>query len=199
MVIERIVNSIFTSNTFLLHQEGGLEYWLVDIGDIDPVVALLSEGACVRGVFLTHTHFDHIYGINDLVSRYPDCMVYTSEHGREGLLSDKLNFSRYHGTPVVYRGENICVLHEGDRVELWPGCEAEVFETPGHDWSCLTYKMGDTIFSGDAYLPGTAVFARFPRSDKRLAAESEARIRSSLGGRCICPGHGEIFYLCNIS
>lgn len=192
MIVEQVVNSIFSSNTFMLHEEGGLDYWLVDIGDVDPVLGLLPEGAQVRGVFVTHSHFDHIYGVNALAERFPGCVVYASEHGREGLYSVKLNFSRYHGEPLVYRGENVRVLREGDRVALWPGCEAEVFETPGHDWSCLTYRVGDAVFCGDSYLPGVAVYARFPKCDKVQAAASERRILELARGRVLYPGHGEV-------
>lgn len=190
MIVERVVNNVFSSNTYLLHEDGHLDYWLVDIGDIEPVMALLPVGAQVRGVFLTHSHYDHIYGINALTERFPECMVYTSEHGREGLYSDKLNISRYHNDRLVYQGENVCVLHEGDRVEMWPGTIVEVFETPGHDWSCLTYRIGDAVFSGDSYLPGVEVFTKFPKSDITLAAKSVKRIMALAQGYVVWPGHG---------
>ena len=195
MIVERVVNSVFSSNTYLLHEDGQLDYWLVDIGDIDPVLALIPDGAQVRGVFLTHSHYDHIYGINRLVHHFPACVVYTSEHGREGLYSDKLNISRYHGESLVFQGGNVQLLREGDRVPLSPGCELEVFETPGHDWSCLTYRVGDAVFSGDSYLPGVEVFTRFPRSDKIQATTSEKRILSLVCERVLYPGHGDI--VCN--
>ena len=192
MIVERVINSIFTSNTYLLHEDGGLDYWLVDIGDIDPVLALLPEGAKVQGLLLTHTHYDHMYGINRLVSLFPDCLVYTSEHGREGLYSDKLNNSRYHYDKLVYsREDNVRVLCEGDLVPLWPGCDAEVYETPGHDWSCLVYRVGSSVFSGDSFLPGIKVTALFPKSDKTKAVASEQRIRALSSGRMVYPGHGE--------
>ena len=192
MIVERVINSIFTSNTYLLHEDGGLDYWLVDIGDIDPVQALLPEGAKVQGLLLTHTHYDHMYGINRLVSLFPDCLVYTSEHGREGLYSDKLNNSRYHYDKLVYsREDNVRVLCEGDLVPLWPGCDAEVYETPGHDWSCLVYRVGSSVFSGDSFLPGIKVTALFPKSDKTKAVASEQRIRALSSGRMVYPGHGE--------
>ncbi len=192
MIVERVINSVFTSNTYILHEEGGLDYWLVDIGDVEPVSALLPEGARLRGLLLTHTHYDHMYGINRLVSLFPDCVVYTSEHGREGLYSDKLNNSRYHYDKLIYaREDNVRVLHEGDLVPLWAGCEAEVFETPGHDWSCLVYRIGSRVFSGDSFIPGIKVKATFPKSDKTEAAESEQRIRELASGLTVCPGHGE--------
>ncbi len=61
--IKEIVNSIFTSKTYILFLEGVKEAWLVDIGDIEPVVAFLGENHLgLAGVFITHGHFDHILG-----------------------------------------------------------------------------------------------------------------------------------------
>lgn len=192
--IRRIINSFFHSNSFLLYEEAGMNYWLVDIGDIEQVAALLPDGAVVQGLFITHTHYDHIYGINKLLEQFPNLIVYTSEQGKAGLYSDKLNFSRYHDDSLIYQGEDVRVLHEGDRVELWPDCFLEVMETPGHDRSCLTYKVGDAVFCGDSYLPDTGVFIKFPGSDKVQAAESEKRIQALAADCTICPGHGEMVF-----
>lgn len=192
MVVERIVNTVFRSNTYLLHEDGRTDCWLVDIGDIEPVMSLLPDAARVKGVFLTHTHFDHIYGINALVERFPECLVFTSEHGKEGLYSDKLNCSRYGGIPFEYQGDNVRILNEGDSVELWSGGVMTAFETFGHDWSCLTYKIGDAVFSGDSYLPGIKVFTKFVKSDKEQAGASEQRILELSRGCVVYPGHGDV-------
>ncbi len=192
MEVERVVNSIFKSNTYLLHEEGCADYWLVDIGDIEPVMNLIPDGGRIRGVFLTHTHFDHIYGLNALAKCCPDCLVYTSFHGKEGLFSEKLNYSRYSGTPFVYEGSNVHVLTEGDAVSLSRNCAMTAYATPGHDWSCLTYKIGNSIFSGDSYLPGIKVFTKFVKSDKVQAVASEQRILELSRGCIIYPGHGEV-------
>ena len=109
MQIDRIINSVFTSNTFVLTDEGSQDCWLVDVGDIEPILKAV-ENRRVKGVFLTHTHYDHIYGINKLVERFPECTIYTSQHGKEGLFSDKLNFSRYHDDSILFQGEHIRVL-----------------------------------------------------------------------------------------
>ena len=142
MNIHQIVNSVFTSNAYILSVEGKDRHVLIDIGDIAPIKQCVQEKCgTVQALFLTHTHYDHIYGIKDLLRLYPDCTVYTSSFGKEALGSDKLNFSRYHNDPVIWMGDNVTVLHENDKVEIFPGIFVEVFETPGHDKSCLTYKV----------------------------------------------------------
>lgn len=147
-----------------------------------------------RGVFLTHTHFDHIYGLNALVETYPDIVVYVSENGRQGLYSDKLNMSRYGGAPFVYKYGNTVTLKNHDEIPLCDNHTLVVYETPGHDWSCLCFLCDGYLFTGDSYLPRYGVVAGFPKSDKAQARLSLRAIRQLLTERAkaCCPGHGEI-------
>lgn len=189
--VKEIVNSIFTSKTYILFCEGEDKAWLVDIGDIEPVVSLLQEKKLmVEGVFLTHAHFDHIYGLPELVKRYPQCKVFATEYAKEGLASDRLNMSRYHEMPVTYEGDNIVVVHEGERMTLFDGEPEMVFyETPGHNPGCLTMVLGDKIFTGDAYIPGVGANTQLPHANKGQAQQSLERIMNLVEGKAIYSGH----------
>ena len=52
----------------------------------------------------------------------------------------------------------------------------EVFETPGHDKICLTYKVENNVFSGDSYIPGVKVIASFHNSDRVDARISKEEV-----------------------
>lgn len=193
MNIHRIINSVFTSNTYILDGDDAMTF-LIDVGDVKPIIDFLhNKEKLVKFVFLTHTHYDHIYGLNKLLKFYPDCIVYTSLFGKEALGSDKLNFSRYHNDSILLSGDNIRVLHEGDKVEISTERTLEVFETPGHDKSCLTYRVGNNIFSGDSYIPGIKVIASFPNSNKYNAEVSKERIKRLSEGMNLYPGHGDAY------
>ena len=196
MEITRIINSVFASNTYLLTNPFADECWLIDIGDIEFVLKRLPEGKNIKGVFLTHTHYDHIYGINHLVELYPDCMVYTSKHGEAGLFSDKLNFSRYHQDSIIYKGalDHINPLSDGDKIKLFPGEIMSIVETPGHDRSCLCYHTSNDIFTGDSFIPGLKVIATFPYSNKSDSVLSAHRILELAEGKDLYPGHGDVVY-----
>ena len=194
MEIVQIVNTVFSSNTYVL-REGGADWcWLVDVGDVEPVLEYIGEKGTIRGIFLTHTHYDHLYGINRVVDLFPQCVVYTSEAGIGGMYSEKLNFSRYHDDPVVFKGDHVRVVCDGDRIELFPGEYLTVLETPGHDKSCLTYYTESAVFSGDSFIPGVKVITTFPRSDKQEAVRSVEVISKVAEGRGIYPGHGDIVF-----
>lgn len=189
--IKEIINSIFTSKTYILYKEEYGSAWLVDIGDIGPVLEFLEEkGLSVAGVIITHGHFDHIYGLPSLVEFFPGCKVYATEYGKESLASDKLNMSRYHESPMIYEGDNVVVVHEGDELRLFDDEPSMVFyETPGHNPGCLTMEMGDLIFTGDAYIPGVKVNTQLPHSNKVLAQQSLERIMRLAEGKRVFPGH----------
>jgi glyoxylase-like metal-dependent hydrolase (beta-lactamase superfamily II) len=186
-----ITNSIFTSKTYILYKGGERKTWLVDIGDVEPVFSFLeSKDLTVAGIFLSHAHFDHIYGLEALVERFPECKVYVEAYTKEALASAKLNMSKYHGTPIEYTGDNVVVVKEGETLQLFEGePQMDFYETPGHNPGCLTMVMGDIIFTGDAYIPGVGANTKPPRADKELAKKSLERILKLAEGKKILSGH----------
>ena len=190
--VRQIINDIYTSNTYLLFDDMYDYCWLVDIGDFYKVKAAIKPGTTIRGLFLTHTHFDHMYGINELFKEQPKCKVFSSEYGRDALYDVKKNFSKYHESPTVYNGKDVTVLTDGDVIELYPGVSLTAYATPGHCPSCLTYIMDKWIFTGDSYIPGLKVVTNLPKCDKNKAEESLGKIKLLSESRIICPGHGEI-------
>jgi len=191
IMIEEIVNSIFTSKTYILTKEGVDKAWLVDIGDVEPVLSFLKKiHLSVAGVFITHGHFDHIYGLPSLVNHYPECKIYTTEFGMSSLASDKLNMSRYHENPIAYEGNNVVVVHEGDELKLFDDEPSmQFYETPGHNPGCLTMVMGNMLFTGDAYIPGVGANTQLPHANKEQAKLSMERILKLSTGKTIYSGH----------
>ena len=190
--VKQIVNSIFTSNTYVVFDDEYDYCWLIDIGDFQKVADVLPPNIRINGVFLTHSHFDHIYGANALHKVYPECVVYTSEYGWEALYNEKKNFSIYHDSSFEYEGENVRILNEGDHLKIYPNCRMQVYSTPGHCPSCLTYEIEGWLFTGDSYIPGVKVVTKLPKGDRGIAKESVERILILAEGKVICPGHGEI-------
>lgn len=193
LTVDYFTNRIFNSRTYILSKEGSDEVWLVDCGDADRLLERIGNKS-IKGVLLTHAHSDHIYGLEVLINQFPQVMVYTNTAGIEALKSPKLNISRYHSEYPdisIDRPENVRVVGEGDGLKIF-GIDVKVYETPGHDPSCLTYIVEDKAFTGDAYIPGVKVFTGFPHSNRKLAQESVKKILKLSEGKMICPGHGEM-------
>lgn len=193
MDLYRSVNKVFASNSYIL-SNGLHEAVIVDVGDVKPMEEYLHVHQLkIKGIFLTHTHYDHIYGIRELVKAYQGCWVYTSAFGKEALASERLNFSRYHNDPIEWEYDCLQVVHDGDKVEILPNLWVDVIATPGHDESCLSYRIGKYFFSGDAFIPGVKVIASFPHSNKEDAEKSRLKILSLADGCYLCPGHGVLY------
>lgn len=186
--LEYVVNSIFDSMTWLLSETESNQVWLVDCGDVGSIKEKVVDKT-IAGVLLTHAHFDHIYGLPELLKLYPDCRVYTNEVGRETLANSKQNLSFFHESPLSVVGPQVTLCREGDGIELFPDVIATVYETPGHHPSCLTFMVGDYLFTGDAFIPGIKVVTNLPKADKKLVQESLVRINRLSEGKKILPGH----------
>ena len=186
-----IVNSILNSKTYILHTKGCNKVWLIDIGDIEPVFQFLEERKLtVAGVFLTHGHFDHFYGLQSLVEHHPDCKIYTTAYTKQAIASVELNLSTKCEKPIRYEGDNVFVVQEGDEIVLFKGEPSiHVYEVPGHNPGCMAMIVGDYIFTGDAYIPGLGVKDFVPYANKEQARQSMERILKLAEGKTIIAGH----------
>lgn len=195
IIIHQVVNTICTSNSYILEKVGANNVWLVDVGDVENMLKY-SRGKEIKGVFITHTHFDHIYGLNKLVGIYPECIIVASEKGCLGLYDDKLNLSKYHNDSFKLSKGNIVVMKDHDSMELFHDIELIAIETPGHDWSCLTYLIENNVITGDSYIPGLKVVTSFPKSNSIEAESSQKKIMSLAKNRNLYPGHGKYYLDC---
>ena len=186
--VNKIVNSIFDSITWLLSEAESNRVWLVDCGDIETIIDIIG-GREIAGVLLTHAHFDHIYGLPVLLKLYPNCRIYTNESGKVALADARLNMSLYHETPLTVKGSQVQICSECEEIPLFDNLTAKVYETPGHHPSCLTFMVDNYMFTGDAYIPGVKVVTNLPKGDKKQAQESLDRILKLVEGHIVMPGH----------
>lgn len=188
--MELIVNSVLNSITYIIPVGSQRDCWLVDCGDVEKVI---EQGCRVRGVLLTHSHFDHIYGLNKLMELFPDALVYTNAEGKEGLMSPRWNFSRYHDEVedfIFTHPENIRILDIEGLYAIDDDLIVDILFTPGHEPSCITYKIDNYLFTGDSYIPGMKTITNFPRSKKNLSeANEKIMIGLEIMGMVICSGH----------
>ena len=184
MVITCIKNELLQSASYFF------DGYLVDCGDYDKILDTL-EGQMLKGIFLTHCHQDHIYGIEKVLAKFPYAKVYCSQKTRDGLKDDNLNLSYI--IPEFYfcftQEKSVVVLDEG--IHSIDGMKVEVVFTPGHSEDCLSYIIEDCIFTGDSYIPFAKVFTKWPTSNKALALENETRLKEIAETRKlkVYPGH----------
>jgi hydroxyacylglutathione hydrolase len=192
LIVKQIPAEIYTSNIYKISIDN--DVWFVDIGNAKPAIQSLSIEESVIGNFITHSHYDHIHGINDLSSLFPDCKFFASEYAKQGLFSDKLNLSFYHENPIVYSGTNVEILEDNHVIPLSRGYSIKCIYTPGHNAGSMCFIIGDYLFTGDSYIPGIPVVTKLKSGDKIQNEMSLSRIKTLIRPETIiCPGHGAMF------
>lgn len=187
----KIRSEIFTSNTYLITSSQKEEVFLIDCGAFDEVIEHLSSNAILKGIFLTHYHYDHIYYIEKWIEMYPDVKVYGSLITKEGLGNPKRNLSFYHEDPIAYVVPLFIEIKEHSYISLiYENIKLQVIETEGHCEGSLSFKVDEFIFTGDALIPNIPTVTKLKTGSKEKAKESVHKIKKhSSDDSTICPGH----------
>ena len=83
-----IKNKLLQSATYFIGN------YLIDCGDGDAILKIAKEQRKdIYGIFLTHCHQDHIYGIPKVMELFPNAKIYCSSMTHKGLKDDSLNLS----------------------------------------------------------------------------------------------------------
>lgn len=171
--VEEIHNSLLNSASYII--SNGETVVLIDCGDIDKLIDRLNNSV-PNAILLTHCHFDHIYGLQQLIEIYPETNIYCSEYTFNGLKDYRQNLSYiFKDIPFEFDPKgNFNFIVEGSF--FIGSMKIESLYTPGHSSDCMTYKIEDCIFTGDSHIPFAKVFTKWPFSNKLKATESEKRI-----------------------
>ena len=111
----------------------GDQAFVVDPGDADPVLQRLeTDNLELRGILITHHHFDHIGGVETLVSK-TGCQVWGPKNSTMPFINT--------------------VLGEGDAVNVL-GTQFNVMEIPGHTLDHIAYVGDGAVFCGDTLFVG---------------------------------------------
>lgn len=175
----------------MISGEDGIHNLLIDCGETDPIRQYVCNSSRTNiDVLLTHAHFDHIYGLNELCVLFPMVKVYTNEYGRDMLLNSKKNMSFYHEKPFIFMyPENIVTVKDGDELICGDNLIAKAVFTSGHNPSCITWLIDDSVFTGDSYIPGIKTVTNLPGGNKIEAEQSIKLIKDISSGKKIYPGH----------
>ncbi len=115
----------------------------------DEVIAFVKEHQLnVHYVLETHAHADHISGAQHIKSAFPDAEIVVGQKITE---VQKL-FKHVFGLPAGFATDGSQfdrLMKDGEVIEAGT-LSIQAISTPGHTPACVTYKIGDAIFTGDA-------------------------------------------------
>lgn len=144
---------------------------VVDPGDAQPVLARLEAlNLELAAIFITHHHFDHVGGIEQLLAVHP-CTVY----GPSNDAIDAINVS----------------LTEGDHVNAL-GLSFQITCVPGHTLDHIAF-YADSVDGGPVLFCGDTLFAggcgRLFEGDAAMMLGSLEKLGSLPGDTRVCCAH----------
>ena len=101
--------------------------------DVEAIISHANQlDVNITDVLLTHSHHDHINGVEELLSKY-DAQVHILKSEAEFGATELVKPSLHHG---------------GDHISLGK-TEIEVLHTPGHTPGSACYRIGNDLITGD--------------------------------------------------
>lgn len=119
---------------WLITAEHSNSVFVVDPGDAKAVLdALNSAGLSLGGILITHHHWDHTTGVNELKQCFPDTPVFGPANSPFEGISHPLN--------------------DGDHIAIFE-VSFQVLTTPGHTLDHICYVSDEMMFTGDTLFHG---------------------------------------------
>ena len=190
--IGRIVMGMCQTNCYFVYPEGKSEVILFDPADKGDYIyhSLKDKGFTVAAILLTHGHFDHIWGLEEL-KELSGAKVYAYEEEKEVCENASVNVSKGAGRPCEITADEY--VKDGATISV-AGMNCQLIATPGHTKGSCCYCFeeegilisGDTLFQesvGRTDLP-TGSMSALVRSVKEKLMVLPADVK-------VYPGHGE--------
>ena len=189
-------------NVYLVYD--GPEWLLIDVGyddTVEEIVEIIRQldfplSQC-KAVIATHADVDHIQGLAKIKGLLKTTVIGHPLAAEPLAVGDRIKtFAEIPAQKIELEMPAVTLDHlvnEGDKIKVG-GLELEVWHTPGHTDSQLSFRLGDLLLSGDNIYRDGCVGAidAHHGSDIPAFIKSLKRIRAS-DVQWLLPSHGPIF------
>lgn len=187
----RILGMVGT-NCYLLCNMDIKECVLIDPADSqDEISRMIDESGCsLKGILLTHGHFDHIMAADAVRDKY-GVKVYASCDEKNTLEQPHINLGEAYGLKLSVKAD---VWHKDGEILKLAGFDIEALHTPGHTegGSCYYIREIGVIFSGDTLFCGSVGRTDFPGgSMSEIVRSIKKKVMVLPDDTKVYPGHGE--------
>ncbi len=193
--IGRLVMGMGQTNCYFVYRDSVDE--VRDVILIDPAEkgkyifeTLRKNGLRVAAILLTHAHFDHIMGANEL-RELSGARLTACEDEKEMCENARVNMTAMMGEPYTVKVDEY--RKDGDRITV-SGMSCQLIATPGHTkGSCCYYFEEDSLLvSGDTLFQESVGRTDFPGgSMSSLVRAVREKLFTLPDAVKVYPGHGE--------
>lgn len=202
MIIQRFINNPVSSNTYIIADECIKECVIVDPGTNggrDVIEYIKDMKLEPKYILLTHSDFDHVWGVNSLKGAYPDLQIVASKEAARLMAIPQSYFSAlYFGKPEPYSVDKVdCIIDDNGNQLVWRNNIIRFIQTPGHTACSNIILFNKLMFSGDTILKGVKpIILKRHGGDKNTFKKSVRMILDSFSDLTeVFPGHGDVFHL----
>lgn len=201
--VEKIVNSPINSNCFIIYQANCSSCIIVDPGSENcfEIIAFITKKKLQpEFVILTHEHFDHVWGVNELKSNY-DIKIISSQLCSTKIVDSKKNMSIFYDQIGFETCPCDVSVESLENMFFWNDVKIDLISTPGHTDCSISFVISDKIFVGDLIIPGYKTVTKLPSGNKTDLLDSLHVIENLCKERNlkVYPGHGDVFMLDEIN
>lgn len=179
------------TNAYLLRGEDDLKAVVIDPGMNPAALMRRVEHLHVEAILLTHAHFDHIGGVEEL-RRAKGCPVYLHDLEADWLTDAKHNGSAMWselGGPVVTEPAEFA-LAQGQTLNLI-GHDFKVLHTPGHSPGSVSFLCDKDLFAGDVlFREGVGRTDLYGGRQRDLEDSIRLKLYKLPDETVVYPGHG---------
>ena len=143
----------------------------------------------LKGILLTHGHFDHIRGVNNLYEEF-HTPIYIGFEEVDLLTNPELNCSYMMSSPYIIDIKPI-TISDNEVIHLLDEnivCIHTPFHTVGS--YCYLFKESKILFTGDSLFKGSVGRSDLPTGNIKDFPSSMAKIKALDDDLKIFPGHG---------
>ena len=200
LIVHQIINIPVTSNCFVVYDKTfGNECIVVDPGSESDDVLLdyfMQNELKPRYIILTHEHFDHCWGVNELREHFPTAELVCSMICSEAIQDKKKNYSVFHQQPGFDLKPADIILEDVNWSLSWNNFKLGFVPAQGHSAAGILFFFDKYVFTGDTLIKDIKTVTKLKTGSKEKLMESVVLLEKEKGKNLIiCPGHGETFGL----